>query len=263
MALALKISWFAFVYLLGSVPFGLLLARVFCRIDIREAGSGNVGATNVARLCGTGWGVLTLILDALKGALPVAIALYVLPQTWPEVFSPKTVPTLVCFTALAAIIGHLFSVFLKFKGGKAVATTVGIYLVILPVHLIIAAAVCLFVIKRTSYVSLGSLVLVITIPVLLILSGMFTRNFDYIIMAACIAVLVIYSHRGNIVRLMAGEEKPWQKRDLSEESEGAAAQPAEQTHSQSRPAGPSCPPPDFAGSQAQESENSKTGPQGF
>lgn len=262
MELTLKIAWFVLVYLLGSVPFGLVLGRVFCRIDVRRAGSGNVGATNVARLCGTGWGIATLLLDALKGVAPVAVALYVLPAYWPEVFPLKTLPTLVCFTGLAAILGHLYSIFLKFKGGKAVATTVGVYLVILPVHLIIAAAACLYVIKRSGYVSLGSLTLVVTMPVLLILSGMFTRNFDYIIMAAGIAVLVIFSHRGNIVRLLAGEEKPWQKRDTPEGTENAELPPKLGPSGQkpSAPAGPVCPPPEFtAATKAAAEESEKQG----
>lgn len=217
MYLLLKILWLALTYVLGSIPFGLVLARVFCKIDIRKAGSGNVGATNVARLCGTGWGVLTLLLDAAKGAAPVAAVLYVLPHYWPEMFAAKGPAGLASLTVLAAILGHLYSVFLKFKGGKAVATTVGAYLVILPVHLIISAVLCILVIKRWGFVSLGSIVLVSTMPVLLILSGMFTRNFDYMLLSVCILVLVIYSHRANLGRLAAGEEKPWQKRDASVE----------------------------------------------
>lgn len=217
MYLLLKILWLALTYVLGSIPFGLVLGRVFCRIDVRKAGSGNVGATNVARLCGTGWGVLTLLLDAAKGAAPVAAVLYVLPHYWPEMFAAKGPAGFAGLTGLAVILGHLYSVFLRFKGGKAVATTVGVYLVILPVHLIISAVLCIVVIKRWGFVSLGSITLVAAMPVLLIFSGMFTRNFEYMLLSVCILVLVIYSHRANLGRLMAGEEKPWQKRDLPED----------------------------------------------
>ena len=223
MYLLLKILWLALTYVLGSIPFGLVLARVFSKIDIRKAGSGNVGATNVARLCGTSWGVLTLLLDAAKGAAPVAAVLYVLPHYWPEMFAAKGPAGFAGLTALAAILGHLYSVFLKFKGGKAVATTVGVYLVLLPVHLIISAVLCIVVIKRWGYVSLGSITLVAAMPVLLIFSGMFTRNFEYMLLSVCILVLVLYSHRGNLGRLMAGEEKPWQKRGPAEETIPAPA----------------------------------------
>ena len=224
-----KILWYALAYVLGSIPFGWVLGRVFCKMDIRQAGSGNVGATNVARLCGTGWGVLTLLLDAAKGAAPVAVALYALPLYWPEIFPAKSAAGMAALTALAALLGHVYSLFLKFKGGKAVATTVGIYLVLLPVHLIIAAILCIVVIKRWGFVSLGSITLVCAMPVLLVFSGMFTRNFDYFLLSVCIAVLVVYNHRGNMMRLLAGEEKSWQKRDLPAENApdtGAAAQPA-------------------------------------
>ncbi len=224
MELVFKLVWILLVYIIGSIPFGLVLGLVFCKIDIRKAGSGNVGATNVARLCGFKLGVLALFLDALKGAAPVALALYVFPNYFPTLVPAKTLVSFVGFTALAAILGHIYSYFLKFRGGKAVATTVGVYLVLLPIHLLIAAVLCILVIKRWGYVSIGSITLVCSMPVLMILSGMFTRNFSYFILAAVIAALVVYSHRDNIVRLIAGEEKTWRKADLA--ADFAAAQDA-------------------------------------
>ncbi len=260
MILLFKLLWYALAYLLGSIPFGLVVGRVFCKIDIRQAGSGNVGATNVARLCGTKWGVLTLLLDAAKGAGPVAVALYVLPYYWPAAFPDKTAAGMAAFTALAALLGHIYSFFLNFRGGKAVATTVGIYLVLLPIHLIIAAILCIVVIKRWGFVSLGSITLVSAMPVLLVFSGMFTRNFDYFLLSVCIAVLVVYSHRGNIMRLMEGEEKPWRKRNepaaepapAPENAEPAPAPekepPTPEPQTSDTPktldAGPICPPPE-------------------
>ena len=223
MELVFKLVWILLVYIIGSIPFGLVLGLVFCKIDIRKAGSGNVGATNVARLCGFKLGVLALFLDALKGAAPVALALYVFPNYFPTLVPAKTLVSFVGFTALAAILGHIYSYFLKFRGGKAVATTVGVYLVLLPIHLLIAAVLCILVIKRWGYVSLGSITLVAAMPVLLIFSGMFTRNFEYMLLSVCILVLVLYSHRGNLGRLMAGEEKPWQKRGPAEETIPAPA----------------------------------------
>ena len=255
-----KILWYALTYVLGSIPFGLVLGRVFCKMDIRRAGSGNVGATNVARLCGTKWGVLTLLLDAAKGAVPVAVTLYVLPHYWATAFPVKTAAGMAAFTALAALLGHIYSFFLNFRGGKAVATTVGIYLVLLPIHLIIAAILCIVVIKRWGFVSLGSITLVSAMPILLVFSGMFTRNFDYFLLSVCIAVLVVYSHRGNLMRLMEGEEKPWRKRsepetettpapasaDSAAPREEISPSPAPQTSDTAKTvdAGPICPPPE-------------------
>ena len=300
MILLFKLLWYALAYLLGSIPFGLVVGRVFCKIDIRQAGSGNVGATNVARLCGTKWGVLTLLLDAAKGAVPVALVLYVLPHYWATLFpvkaatdmfvdnwaatgtaTPSAIITtlaasgktavilakaglatsgMAAFTALAALLGHIYSFFLNFRGGKAVATTVGIYLVLLPIHLIIAAILCIVVIKRWGFVSLGSITLVSAMPILLVFSGMFTRNFDYFLLSVCIAVLVVYSHRGNLMRLMEGEEKPWRKRnepetettpapasaDSAAPREETSPSPAPQTSDTAKTvdAGPICPPPE-------------------
>ena len=258
MYLLFKILWLALAYILGSIPFGWVLGRVFCKTDIRKSGSGNVGATNVARLCGTGWGALTLLLDAAKGAAAVAAALYVLPHYWPEAFPAGRLTGFVGLTALAVILGHVYSLFLKFRGGKAVATTVGVYLVLLPVHLIIAAGLCLVVIRRWGYVSLGSIALVSAMPVLLIFSGMFTRNFDYIILSACILALVIYSHRANIVRLFAGEEKSWQKRDLPEETGGG--EPAAAGPAPARPESETTTPPPAG---AQDADRPKGGLQGI
>ena len=109
------ILWICLTYCIGSVPFGLVFAKTFCRIDPRTAGSGNVGATNVARLCGKAWGAATLACDLLKGTIPVFIAM--------QYSTSELVWTL---TALAAILGHLYSCFLGFKGGKAVATSIGV-----------------------------------------------------------------------------------------------------------------------------------------
>lgn len=242
MELIFKIVWLLLVYFLGSVPFGLVLGRVCCKIDVRTAGSGNVGATNVARLCGFKWGVLTLFLDAAKGAVPVALAQYLLPSLLPALIPDKTLATFVGLTGLAAVLGHLYSYFLKFRGGKAVATTVGVYLVLLPGHLIVAAALCIFVIRRWGYVSLGSITLVCSMPILMIFSGMFTRDFSHIVLVAVIAGLVVNSHMDNIVRLIAGEEKTWRKADLAadfaakteaDDPEGVKAPEASETESPS------------------------------
>ncbi|MDR0826702.1 MAG: glycerol-3-phosphate 1-O-acyltransferase PlsY [Desulfovibrio sp.] len=180
-------------YLLGAVPFGLLLSKTFCGIDPRDEGSRNVGATNVARLCGFKWGFLTLICDLLKGALPALV------------FSGSS---LAYVAGLSAILGHMFTCFLNFKGGKGVATTVGVFLALAPIQLVISGLACLAVIWRSGFVSAGSLTLVSLLPVLLLFSGRFT---DFCL-ALPVSVLVIYAHRENIRRLWRGEEKPWLKK---------------------------------------------------
>lgn len=180
-------------FFLGSVPFGLVIAKKFCDIDPRENGSRNVGATNVARLCGFKWGALTLACDLLKGFLPV----------W--AFSSPDSGLLPYAAGLGVILGHMFSYFLNYKGGKGVATTIGVFLALAPCQLIISAAICLILIWRSGFVSVGSLALVSSLPVLLLLSGRFGSMF----FAVVTAVLVIYAHRENIARLRRGEEKPW------------------------------------------------------
>ncbi len=184
-------------FLLGSVPFGLVIGKVFCGIDPRTGGSGNVGATNVARLCGTFWGVITLVCDLLKGFLPV----YLFAS------AENGLSGFVYFAGLAVICGHVFSLFLGGKGGKGVATTVGVFLALAPVQLVIAGLVCLFMIVRSGFVSIGSLTLVVLLPVLLLFSGRWADC----LFALIVAALVIYAHRGNIRRLMCGEEKAWMK----------------------------------------------------
>lgn len=184
-------------FLIGSVPFGLLIARFFCGVDPRQSGSGNVGATNVSRLCGLGWGLATLACDLLKGYVPV-LAL---------VSSDSSLGYLAYPLGLAVICGHMFSLFLGFKGGKGVATLLGVFLALAPVQLIMAGAVCIAVIWRSGYVSAGSLALVATLPLLLAFSG----RWGDALFALLVAGLIVYTHRSNIRRLLRGEEKPWLK----------------------------------------------------
>ena len=189
-------------FFLGSIPFGLVIAKRFCNTDPRERGSGNVGATNVARLCGFKWGALTLVCDLLKGFLPVWLFL-------------SSDGSLLSYAAgLGVIVGHMFSFFLNYKGGKGVASTVGVFLALAPVQLLISAAVCLILIWRTGFVSVGSLSLVTLLPLLLLFSNRPADAF----FSAVIAVLVIYAHRENIARLRRGEEKPWRGKSQNENS---------------------------------------------
>ncbi len=188
----------AAAFLAGSIPFGLVIGKYCCGVDPRTGGSCNVGATNVARLCGTTWGILTLLCDILKGFLPV----YLYAATG------EGAQNLIYPIGLALISGHMFSFFLGGKGGKGVATTVGVFLALAPIQLILAGLACLFTIWRSGFVSVGSLVLMTLLPVLFLLSG---RWLDFVF-ALFVATLVIYAHRENIGRLLRGEEKTWLKK---------------------------------------------------
>jgi glycerol-3-phosphate acyltransferase PlsY len=192
----LLIVWLALTYLVASFPFGLWAGLAFSGVDPRTSGSRNTGATNVARLCGTKCGVAVLVLDLLKGFLPVALG---------AVFSDSWL--FLSLVGLAALLGHMCSVFLYGKGGKGVATTIGVFLAYSPLAALLAVAVCAVVIKRTGYVSAGSLALVGTLPVALLVTG----NPAYIPVALVVAAWVAFRHRENISRLMAGEEKSWRK----------------------------------------------------
>ncbi len=188
-------------YIIGSIPFGLIFALRLCDIDPRTAGSCNVGSTNVARLCGKKYGIYTLIADILKGWLPVYVAIAASDSAF-----------VVSLVALAVILGHVFSVFLCFKGGKAVATSVGVFAAIAFGPLLLAAILCIALICYFGYVSLGSLALVVSMPILLFLSGYWA----YIPLSICIVALVFWSHRENIQRLICGEEKSWKKSEYKE-----------------------------------------------
>ena len=192
----LEVLWIALAYVLGSVPWGLVIAKTFCRIDPRESGSRNTGATNVARLCGFGWGVATLACDVCKGAVPVWLA-----------FRINTSPVFVSAVGLACVLGHVFSCFMKFKGGKAVATSIGVFIPLAFWQLLGASALCCLVIWRSGFVSLGSLTLVTALAAALAVTGQWT----WLPLALCVCAVVVWKHKENIARLRAGTKKSWLK----------------------------------------------------
>lgn len=200
----LEVLWIALAYVLGSVPWGLVIAKTFCRIDPRESGSRNTGATNVARLCGFGWGVATLACDVCKGVVPVWLAFRINPS-----------PVFVSVVALACVLGHVFSCFMKFKGGKAVATSIGVFLPLAFWQLLAAAALCCLVIWRSGFVSLGSLTLVVSLAVALAVTG----QWSWLPLALCVCAVVVWKHKENIARLRAGTEKSWLKGKHAEKQE--------------------------------------------
>lgn len=188
------IFWLAISYLLGAMPFGLLISRTCCGIDPRNEGSGNIGATNVGRLCGTKYGALTLALDMLKGFVPVALA-----ASFSDSYFFLTL------VATAAVCGHMFSVFLHGKGGKGVATWVGAFVAISTSGTILCALGFLAALYFYNFVSLASLVMVALMPVVLLFQGYFSA----IPLALVLMALIFWKHSENIQRLMAGEEHPW------------------------------------------------------
>jgi glycerol-3-phosphate acyltransferase PlsY len=190
------IVWTVIAYILGSIPFGLVIAKSICHIDPRLDGSRNTGATNIARLCGTKFGIATLVLDILKGFLPVLMS-----SAWIE--SDLGLSMVV----LAAIAGHVFSCFMGFKGGKAVATTIGAFLAVSPWGTIFSAALCLGTVALSGHVSMGSLTFALALPVFMLLTG----NFAYIPVALVVMVILFWRHKENIYRLARGEENPWLK----------------------------------------------------
>ncbi len=192
-------------YAAGAIPFGVLIAGTFCGIDPRSAGSGNIGATNVSRLCGFKYGVMALVCDILKGLLPALLA-----GRAPLIFygnAPLNPVWLCSLTGFAAILGHRYSPFIGFKGGKAVATTIGVFIALAFRPLLVAAVLCILVIWRSGFVSLGAMVLVSSMPFLLVIFG----RMDLLPLSLAVAALVIYAHKGNIQRLLRGEEKSWMK----------------------------------------------------
>jgi glycerol-3-phosphate acyltransferase PlsY len=187
-------------YLLGSIPFGYLLVRIFRKQDIRQTGSGNIGATNVSRTSPT-LGVLTLLLDAAKGLAAVSLTRILFPGQ----------AALCAFAALMAIVGHMFPVWLKFRGGKGVATGVGAFAVIVPktVLALIGVFIALFLIFR--YVSLASVLTAAFFPVLAWI--LHPHNPPQMLAAiTASAVLIIVRHHENLRRLMAGTEPRFQRR---------------------------------------------------
>ncbi len=188
-------------YLIGSIPTGYLIVKKFKGIDIRKTGSGSTGATNVKRIMGTKWFFAVMFLDALKGAIPVLIAL-----RWFDFWDFMGMTPVLAATAV--IIGHSKSVFLKFTGGKSVATGVGTMLALCwPVGLIIAA-IWGIITYTSKYVSLGSVIAISLAPILM---NMFDQNVYYICFASLGAIYVIIMHRENIKRLLNKSESKVRK----------------------------------------------------
>jgi glycerol-3-phosphate acyltransferase PlsY len=179
-------------YLAGSVPFAFLLARG-AGIDVRFAGSGNVGAANVLRTAGTGRAVAVMALDVGKGALAVFLA---------HISNAGAAMTALAGTA--AVVGHIYPVWLRFHGGKGVAVAAGVFGVLTPVATAVACGLFLIIVRLTRYVSLGSLAATLALPPVAWMSG---ASSAVVLASACTAALIVFRHRTNIRRLRAGTER--------------------------------------------------------
>ena len=190
-------------YLIGSIPFGYLIVRHKVGDDIRETGSGGTGATNVSRRAGKAAGVFTLVLDALKGSVAVILARVL-------VGDGPSADWVVAAAAIATMVGHIFPVWLGFRGGKGVATGVGIFVILAPVALLCAGVLFVALVSLTRYVSLGSITAAATLPLFLWLQSVFVEPVADLrpMLTATVmgALLIIFAHRGNIGRLARGTE---------------------------------------------------------
>jgi len=182
-------------YLLGSIPTGYLLVKWFKRVDVRTIGSGNIGATNTARAAGKPIAFAVFVIDALKGALPAAVFA---KMGWDN---GGIIASVAC--GAAAVVGHVFPIFLAFKGGKGVATAIGMLAATSPMGLAVFLGAWIAGMGLFKYVSVGSILAAATIPLSQVI---WHQPLGAVLIGACVAVLIIWRHRENIQRLMEGKE---------------------------------------------------------
>ena len=186
-------------YLLGSIPFGYILVRLIYGEDVRRTGSGNIGATNVSRKS-PALGVMTLLLDAAKGSAAVLLAIRLCGHAIPSYRAMS-------LAALFAVTGHIFPVWLKFRGGKGVATGLGSFVIIAPKAVLIAAGIFLVIVLLFRYVSLGSIISVAAFPILAWLLHYYGNTWLPLLFMSLASLLIIAKHHENIRRLLAGTER--------------------------------------------------------
>jgi glycerol-3-phosphate acyltransferase PlsY len=192
-----------FGYLFGSIPTGVLLTKFFSKVDPRKVGSKNIGATNIFRTAGKTLGILTLVGDVLKGVIPTVIAMYWgLTDAW-----GLSHHVWIALAGLSSFLGHVFPLFLGFKGGKGVATALGVYLPISTTSVLIECFIFLGIVWKWRFISLGSIICAITIPILI--AYIRSDSQAYFILSVIIAALILYRHQSNISRLFQGTENKW------------------------------------------------------
>ena len=201
------VLYFIGAYVLGSIPFGQIISRKVASIDITARGSGNIGATNVARELGMKWGIVTLLLDMVKGLVPVLISMKHGGEGGSFSFIGPSV------VGLCALVGHQFSCFRRFNGGKGVATALGVYLALSPLSTVLALILFVLIVAKCSFVSLASMVAALSIPILFFTFGMSGAS---IIVSAIMALLICLKHHENIGRLIKGEERKWKDRKITQ-----------------------------------------------
>ena len=195
-------------YLIGSIPTGLLLARAVGGGDIRKAGSGNIGATNVTRLFGKKLGMITLLGDVLKAAIPMLAVYWYFAHTGLAI-SAQEVDLAVSLCGGAAFLGHIFPVYLKFKGGKGVATALGVFIILEPGAVLISLFLFTGIVYVSGFVSVGSLLVSALMTLWIWLLG---GSPNHVFLAFFIAVFIWLKHMDNINRLLAGTEKSWKNK---------------------------------------------------
>jgi glycerol-3-phosphate acyltransferase PlsY len=200
MAWSAVLSVAAFGYLVGSLPSGYWIGRLLAGRDVRASGSGNIGATNVARLLGLRYGLVVLALDMAKGVLPVALVLFLRPAT-----SPVNTQA-VSLVAFATLLGSCYSLFLRFQGGKGVATASGISFVLWPKAALCASLLFGAVVWRWRYVSLASVIAAVSLPLWL---ALFNYPGPYVGLGGLFALCISFRHRSNIRALVGGRERKW------------------------------------------------------
>ncbi|NOR23711.1 MAG: glycerol-3-phosphate 1-O-acyltransferase PlsY [Desulforhopalus sp.] len=188
-------------YLVGAIPFGLVVSKMV-GVDVRTQGSRNIGATNVNRVLGKKLGFITLICDCLKGLLPMYFAAVLLPES-------ETKEMVVALTGVMAVLGHMFPVYLRFRGGKGVATGMGVFLYLSPLAIAISLVVFVATVALSGFVSAGSLLASGLIPLWLYFLG---ASKTTIAAAASVALLIWLKHHENINRLIHGKEQSWKKK---------------------------------------------------
>jgi len=189
-------------YLIGSIPTGFLIGRAR-GIDLRQHGSGNIGATNAMRVLGRGLGVFVLIVDLLKGwisayAIPIIVKKILFPEIDQSAMAACSV-----FAGVGAVIGHTYTVWLGFNGGKGIATSAGVFLALTPVATLICLGIWLIIVVTTRLVSLGSIIAAILLPILV---GVTARQRPILVVTVIVSILVIWRHKSNISRLINGTE---------------------------------------------------------
>lgn len=200
-------------YLVGSIPTSIILSKLVKGIDIRQHGSGNAGGTNVFRVMGWKWGVLTIILDAVKGAIAVVVVARLYLDNFPfnniTPFDDFTLVQIIC--GVAAVIGHIWTVFAGFRGGKGIATALGFLLTLITIDMLFALIVFTITVTLSRYISLGSLTAAVSLPIILVIRenvfGVEIPGYQTILpFVIGLVLLVIYTHRKNIDRLIKGSE---------------------------------------------------------